>query len=104
MSAAAQADSTTMPSARLGGPGPADPARCAQAAIEALTPVAGQGMRLTSLTLDVAAQALGGRDIAIRTHIDKKTRAILFISAEARSGNALVFSAQGLFSKTGGTP
>ena len=104
MSTTAEAGSITTPAAALGGPGPADPARCAQAAIEVLTRAAGPGMRLSSLTLDVAAQPLGTGAVAIRTLVDKKTRAILFISAEARSGNVLVFSAQGLFSKTGGTP
>jgi hypothetical protein len=104
MSVAAAAESIALPAAALGGPGPADPARCAQAVIEVLTPVAGPGMRLSSLTLDVAAQPLGAGAITIRTHVDKKTRAILFISLEARAEDALVFSAQGLFSKTGGTP
>jgi hypothetical protein len=57
---------------------------------------------LSSLALELAAQPLGGV-VEIRTRIDKRSRAIVFVSVEARSGAALVFSAQGLFSPAGGS-
>src|SRR5690242_20020578 len=101
MSATAEAEVTSVAAASLGGPGPADPACCALAAIDALKRAAGPGMGLTSLTLDVASHPLGAGEVAIRTRADKRTRAILFASVEARIGDVLVFSAQGLFSKTG---
>jgi hypothetical protein len=89
-------------SASLGGPGLADSARCSQAAAEALATAAGPGLRLSSLSLDLAGHAMGRGDVEITTRIDKRTRAIVFASVEARVADALVFSAQGLFSPAGG--
>jgi hypothetical protein len=86
----------------LRAPGPADPARCSAAAIEALSGVAGPGFGMTSLTLDVASARLGGGEIEVRALVDKRTRSIVFASAEAWQGAQLVFSAQGLFSRREG--
>ena len=104
MSTAAETSARIVPAASLlapgeGSPGSADPARCSAAAIEALSGVAGAGFRMTSLALDVASAKLGGGEISIRTHADKRTRSIVFASAEAWQGEQLVFSAQGLFSR-----
>ncbi len=56
---------------------------------------------MTSLALDVTSQELGRGDVDIRTRVDKRTKSIVFVSAEARIGERLVFSAQGLFSRRG---
>jgi hypothetical protein len=45
---------------------------------------------------------MGRGDVEITMRIDKRTRAIVFASVEARVADALVFSAQGLFSPAGG--
>lgn len=82
-----------------GAHGPADPARCSAAAIEALSGAAGPGFGMTSLALDVTSAGLGPGDISIRAHTDKRTRSTVFVSAEAWQGQQLVFSAQGLFSR-----
>jgi hypothetical protein len=97
----AQADIIRIQASALGGPGKPDPGRCSQAAIDALLQVVGPGMRLTSLSLDLAGQPLGLVEISIRTKIDKRTRAIVFASVEARAGDLLAFSAQGLFGPAG---
>lgn len=81
------------------GAGPADPARCSIMAVEAMSQVAGAGFAMTSLSLDVASHRLGGGEISIRAQADKRTRSIVFASAEAWQGDRLVFSAQGLFSQ-----
>lgn len=99
----AEADVSTVAAATLGGPGPADPERCSRMVIEALSRAAGQGMRITSLALELAAQPLGQGEIVIRTTVDKRTRAIVFASAKAKAGDMLVFSAQSLFSPAGGS-
>lgn len=88
-----------IPGAELGGPGAPDPALCSDAAISALAEAAGEGMRMTSLALDVASHAIGEGMIEIVTRIDKRAKSIVFASVEARMGAAMVFSAQGLFSK-----
>jgi len=100
---APEADIIKVQAATLGGPGAVDPVRCSQAAIDALSRAAGSGLRLTSLALEVTAQCLGHDEIAMRTKVDKRTRAIVFASMEARAGDTLVFSAQGLFSPAGGS-
>ena len=82
-----------------GAPGAADPSRCSAAAIEALSDAAGEGYGMTSLALDVASAKLGPGEVSIRAHADKRTRSIVFASAEAWQGEQLVFSAQGLFSR-----
>ena len=104
MSAAAETSARIVSAASLlaGGPGSsgsADPAHCSAAAIEALSEVAGEGFGMTSLALDVASAKLGAGDISIRAYVDKRTRSIVFASAEAWQGQQLVFSAQGLFSR-----
>ena len=53
---------------------------------------------MTSLALDVASHPLGAEGVMLTTRTDKRARSIVFVSAEARSGDRLVFSAQGLFS------
>jgi hypothetical protein len=58
---------------------------------------------LTSLALELAAQPLGLGEVAITARVDKRTRAIVFASVEARAGDALAFSAHGLFSPAGGS-
>jgi acyl-coenzyme A thioesterase PaaI-like protein len=98
MSAAAETSARIVSAASLGAPGPADPGRCSLAAIEALSGVAGAGFGMTSLALDVASHGLGDGHVSIRAHPDKRTRSIIFASAEAWQGEQLVFSAQGLFS------
>ena len=94
-------DLRTIPATALGAPGAPDPARCSLVAIEALARSAGQGLRLTSIALDVASHPLSPGEVAIRTIVDKRSRSIVFASIDARLGNQLVFSAQGLFSGPG---
>ncbi len=88
-----------IPGAELGGPGAPDPQLCSDAAITALGEAAGEGMRMTSLALDVASHAIGEGMVQLIIRTDKRARSIVFTSVEARLGAALVFSAQGLFSK-----
>lgn len=106
MSTAAETSARIVPAASLLAPengpaGPADPARCSAAAIGALSGVAGPGFGMTSLSLDVGSAKLGGGEIEVRAQTDKRTRSIVFASAEAWQGQQLVFSAQGLFSRRG---
>ena len=102
MSAAAETSARIVSAASLGSPGPADPVRCSAAAIEALLGTAGPGFGMTSLTLDTASANLGEEEISIRTRADKRTRSIVFASAEAWQAGQLVFTAQGLFSRREG--
>jgi len=88
-----------IPGAELGGPGAPDPELCSEAAISALAEAAGEGMRMTSLALDVASHAIGEGMVQLAIRTDKRAKSIVFASVEARMGAALVFSAQGLFSK-----
>ena len=92
-------DTLKMAAARVGGPGVPDAKLCAEVAIAILIEAAGDGLRLTSLALDVASHAVGDGEVAIALKVDKRTRSIVFVSAEARAGEQLVFSAQGLFSR-----
>lgn len=87
-----------IPAMELGGPGAPDPEQCAAAAIQALGEAAGEGFRMASLALDVASHAIGVGMVELTVSTDKRARAIVFVSAEARIGGAMVFSAQGLFS------
>ena len=84
--------------ADLGGPGAPLADLCAAIAIAALRGAAGSGFRMTSLALDVASHPLGSADVEMAARVDKRARSIVFASVEARSGERLVFSAQGLFS------
>lgn len=104
MSAMAETSARIVSAANLGAPESADPARCSIAAIEALSHAAGPAFRITSLALDVASQRLAEGEVSIRSSVDKRTRSIVFVSAEAWQGKLLVFSAQGLFSITKNTP
>jgi hypothetical protein len=101
MSTAAETSARIVSGASLGAPESADPARCSAAAIEALSGVAGAGFGMTSLALDVSSAKLGGGEVEVRAHVDKRTRSIVFASAEAWQGEQLLFSAQGLFSRRG---
>lgn len=87
-----------IPAADLGGPGAPDPELCATAAIRALSETAGETFRMNSLALDVASQAIGAGMVELTTRTDKRARAIVFVSLEAKMGASMVFSAQGLFS------
>lgn len=87
-----------IPAADLGGPGAPDPELCAAAAIRALGETAGASFRMASLALDVASHAISAGMVEVSTTTDKRARAIVFVSLEARMGGAMVFSAQGLFS------
>ena len=87
-----------IPAAELGGPGSPEAASCSAAAIAMLGEAAGEGFRMTSLSLDVASHAIGEGMVEVATKVDKRARCIVFASLEARMGAALVFSAQGLFS------
>jgi len=87
-----------IPAAELGGPDAPDPELCAAVAIRALGETAGESFRMASLALDMASHAIGVGMIEISTTTDKRARAIVFVSLEARIGGAMVFSAQGLFS------
>lgn len=87
-----------IPATDLGGPGAPDPELCAAAAIRALGDTAGETFRLNSLALDVASHAIGVGMVELSAKTDKRARAIVFVSLEARMGGAMVFSAQGLFS------
>ena len=81
------------------GEGSADPGRCSDMAMEAMSRVAGAGFAMRSLSLEVASHRLGAGEVSIRAHADKRTQSIVFVSAEAWQGEQLVFSAQGLFSR-----
>jgi hypothetical protein len=85
----------------LGGPGAPDPRECSGHAMIALGEAAGPEMRLTSLSLEVASHLLGDGEVALTIKVDKRARSIAFASVEARSGDKLVYSAQGLFSRAG---
>ena len=98
MNDAATADVTTVPAAALGGPGGPDAAKCSVVAIEALSRVAGLNMGVTQMQIDVSSLALGQREVAIHARIDKRTKSILFASADAQAGDQMVFRAQALFS------
>ena len=98
MTHAAFADVQSVPASSLGGPGPAESVRCAACAIAALSGLAGPGLRMTSLALELTAHDMGEGAVELRTHGDKRTRSILFASVEARVGGQLVFTAQALFS------
>ncbi|MEQ1781311.1 MAG: hypothetical protein ABMA14_08125 [Hyphomonadaceae bacterium] len=69
--------------------------------IALLGEAAGEGMRMASLALDLTTNALGERPVEVTVRIDKRARSIVFASAEARAGDDLVFTAQGLFSRSG---
>lgn len=90
---------SVLPAEHLGGPGAADPSRCSQHAMAALCETVGPGLRLTSLSLDVASHALGQAPVDVFVRADKRSRSIVFASVEARSEGRLVYSAQGLFSR-----
>lgn len=83
----------------LGGLAAADPTLCSAKLITLFSSAAGEGMRLASLAMDITTNPLGDRDVDITIRIDKRTRVIAFASAEARAGNDLIFTAQGLFSR-----
>ena len=89
----------TLNSADLGGPAAADPTRCSAYVIASWGDAAGEGMRMASLALDVTGNALHERSVEVMIRIDKRARSIVFVSAEARAGDDLVFTAQGLFSR-----
>jgi hypothetical protein len=91
----------TLNSGDIGGPASADPTRCSERVIALLSEAAGEGMRMASLALDVTTNVLGERSIEVMVRIDKRARSIVFASAEARAGDDLVFTAQGLFSRAG---
>jgi len=88
-----------IPAADLGGPGSPVAEQCSATAIAMLGEAAGDEFRMTSLSLDVASHAIGVGMVEVATRIDKRAKAIVFASVEARMGSALVFSAQGLFSR-----
>lgn len=90
---------SVLPAEHLGGPGAADPSLCSQHAMAALGETVGPGLRLTSLSLDVASHALGQAPVDVLVRADKRSRSIVFASVEARSEGRLVYSAQGLFSR-----
>lgn len=86
---------TTIPAAEL-GEGRADPARCAAAAVRALGGAAGAGFALASLTLEMGPGNASGA-VEVRLRVDKRTRAVVFATAEAWAGDAMIFTARGLF-------
>ena len=90
--------STRLAPADLGGPGAPLADLCSAIAIAALREAAGPGFRMTSLALEVASHPLGSAEVEITARVDKRARSIVFASVEARSGERMVFSAQGLFS------
>lgn len=90
-----------IPATQLGGPGAPDATLCSAKVVALLSAAAGEGMRMTSLALDVTSFALGEADVSISVRVDKRAKSIVFASAEARSGEQLVFTAQGLFSRAG---
>jgi len=88
---------TRIPAADLGGPDRAVFERCSEAAVAALAGAAGDGFRMTSLSLDVASHSLGEGAVEVAARVDKRTGMIVFASVEARSAGRMVFSGQGLF-------
>lgn len=93
------AEMKLVPAEELGGPGAPDAELCSRRAIRILSDVAGEGFRLASLALDVASHAVGPGMVQVAVKVDKRAKSIVFVSLEARAGAAMVFSAQGLFSK-----
>ena len=89
----------TLNASELGGPSAADPTLCSARVIALLGDSVGEGMRMASLAIDVTTNVLGERPIEIVIRVDKRARSIVFASAEARVGDDLVFTAQGLFSR-----
>ena len=87
--------------AELGGPLAADPTLCSARIIALLAGIAGEGMQMTSLAMDITTNPLGERNVDVVLKLDKRARSIVFASAEARAGDDLVFTAQGLFSRAG---
>ena len=98
MGDAAVVSVNSIPSGVLGGPGPAEAARCSAAAIAALRGAAGPDLQLTSLAMELASQHIGEGVVDVLTRTDKRARSIVFASVEARIGAQVVFTAQGLFS------
>ncbi len=92
---------STLSATSLGGPGAPDPQKCSEHAMTALGKAAGAEMRLASLSLDVTSHELGETPVAVMVRVDKRALSIVFASIEARSEGRLVYSAQGLFSRTG---
>lgn len=90
-----------MPAAQLGGPAAPDATLCSAKVVALLSAAAGEGLRMASLALDVTSFALGETEVSISVRVDKRAKSIVFASAEARSGEQLVFTAQGLFSRVG---
>lgn len=88
-----------IPGAEIGGPLAADPALCSARIIALLGEIAGEGMRMASLAMDITTNPLGERNVEVMLKLDKRARSIVFASAEARAGDDLVFTAQGLFSR-----
>ncbi len=88
---------TSVSAAELGGPDKAVFERCSEVAVAALAGTAGEGFRMTSLSLDVASHPLGEAVVDVTARVDKRTGMIVFASVEARSEGRMVFSGQGLF-------
>lgn len=86
---------------QLGGPDAPAFALCASRAITILGDIAGEGMRMTSLSIDVTSHVLEEQNVEISVRTDKRAKSIVFASAEARAGDKLVFKAQGLFCRAG---
>lgn len=73
-----------IPAAEL-GEGRADPVRCASVALKALGGAAGAGFALASLTLEMGPGEASGA-IEVQVRVDKRTRAVVFATAEAWTG------------------
>lgn len=97
MSDASVAAPPSVPAEALGGPGQPSAVQCSAVAVWALEQVAGPGLRMTSLALEIMASVIGAGEVLLHTYTDKRARSILFASVEARAGDQLVFTAQGLF-------
>lgn len=89
----------TLSASELGGPAAPDATQCSAKVVALLSAAAGEGMRMSSLALDVTSVPLGEGEVSVSVRVDKRAKSIVFASAEARRGDELVFTAQGLFSR-----
>lgn len=90
---------TILPARTLGPSGAPEPGICAGVAITAMNAVAGAGMRLVSLSLDVGSHRLAEDDVRICANADKSSKSVVFASAEAHVDGVLAFRAQALFAR-----
>ncbi len=66
-------------------------------ALSALQAEAGEGARLSSLTVELAETPPADAPLAVEARTDKRTRAIAFVSLRVSHGEAVVLTASAVF-------